>query len=69
MHSTPELPRMSLWSRWLTSLRGSPGLCCRVDKNIDRQRTQLPYEIVRKRRLLLGSAEAPPLYRTTAAAI
>jgi transposase len=64
-HSTPELPRTSLWSRWRTSLHGSHGLYCRPETTIARQRTRLPHEIVRKRRLRLGSADALPLHRTT----
>src|ERR1700724_3973477 len=59
MHSTPELPRTSSWSPWRTSSHGSHGLCCRVETTTSRQRTRSPHEIVRKRRLRLGSA--PPL--------
>src|SRR5260370_8518281 len=65
MHSTREPPRTSLWSPWPTSSRGSHGLCCRVGTTISQQRTRLPHEVARKRRLRLGSASALPLYRTT----
>src|SRR5579859_1642192 len=65
MHSMPEHPRMWSWSRWPTSSRGSRGPCCRVDKTIDPQQIRLPYEIVWKGRLRLGSADALPLSHTT----
>ena len=65
MHSMPELRKMLSWSRWRTSLRGSHGLCCRAERTTGQTGILLPHEIVRKRRLRLGSADALPLYRTT----
>src|SRR5277367_5701010 len=64
-HSTPELPRTSSWSPWLTSSHESHGQCCRVEKITGRQQTQYPHKVMRNRRLRLGSAGALPLYRTT----
>src|ERR1039458_522354 len=68
MRSMPELPKMLLWSRWQTSSRGSHGLCCRAEKTTGQWGILLPHEIVRKRRLRLGSAGALPLSRTTTTA-
>ncbi|MDX6464490.1 MAG: hypothetical protein QOE55_8187 [Acidobacteriaceae bacterium] len=34
-HSTPEPPRTSLWSPWLTSLPALPGLFCPAATNTD----------------------------------
>jgi hypothetical protein len=65
MHSMPGLPKMLLWSRWQTSSRGSHGLCCRAGRTTGQWGILLPHEIVRKRRLWLGSADALPLSRTT----
>jgi hypothetical protein len=58
-------PKMLLWSRWQTSSRGSHGLCCRAEKTTGQWGILLPHEIVRKRRLRLGSADALSLSRTT----
>jgi hypothetical protein len=65
MHSMPELPKMLLWLRWQTSSRGSHRLCCRAEETTGQWGILLPHEIVRKRRLRLGSADALPLSRTT----
>ena len=54
MHSTPERPRTSLWSPWLTSWPASPGPCSPAATSTDPSQ---PNRV--ERRLRLGTLRAP----------
>nr|WP_260473145.1 transposase [Edaphobacter aggregans] len=69
MRSMPAPRKTSSWSPWPISWRASHGLCYPAEKTTDQAATWSQHrELARKRRLRLGSADALPLYRATAAA-